>query len=117
MDKKDIQRIRHIKEYCEEINETVHRYGNDYGVFENDKDFYKSIAMSLFQIGELTVNLSEEFKETTKEQIPWSAIRGLRNIFAHDYGRINKKFIWETATSDVKELLEFCEGVISENSD
>lgn len=45
--------------------------------------------MSLLQIGELAGHLSEDYRETTKEFVYWPAIKGMRNVFTHDYGVID----------------------------
>ena len=54
----DISRMKHIIDYCDEINRTVARYGNDYSIFETDPDYQKSVAFSVLQIGELCSGLS-----------------------------------------------------------
>jgi len=112
---KDLNCIQYIKEYCEEINATVQRFGNEFAIFESDSNYYKSVSMTIYQIGELTVHLSDEFKDKTKSQMPWSAIRGLRNLFAHNYVKMNKEVIWEVVTNNINELLTFCERVIAEH--
>lgn len=53
MENSNIQRVKHIKVYCEEIAETVNRFGAEYDIFSADKDYVKSISMSIIQIGEL----------------------------------------------------------------
>lgn len=70
--------------------------------------------MSLLQIGELTSHLSDEFKEQTKSEIYWSAIKGMRNIFAHNYGAIDIDLVWETALFDIPTLHKFCDRKICE---
>ena len=57
---------------------------------------------------ELTNKLSEEFKSTHR-QIPWRAIRGMRNVVAHEYGKIDVETVWETAENGTRELMEFCQ--------
>lgn len=49
----DIQRIQHIKKYCERIAKTIERYGHDYDIFLSDDDYFDSISMKIMQIGEL----------------------------------------------------------------
>lgn len=51
----DLQRIQHIRDYCEEIRKTIERYGDDFAVFDQDPDYQRSIAFSILQIGELAV--------------------------------------------------------------
>jgi uncharacterized protein with HEPN domain len=55
--------------------------------------------------------LSEDFK-STYPQIPWQAIRGMRNVVAHEYGKIDTATVWETAENGVQELQEFCRQVL-----
>jgi len=113
MDSPDIQRIRHILLYCEKVAATIQRYGNDYATFSTDGDYFDSVSMKLLQIGELSAGLSEEFKERTREQMQWGALRGMRNMFAHAYAKMNKETVWEAATLDVPGLQCFCEKVLA----
>jgi len=115
MDSPDIQRIRHILLYCEKVAQTVLRYGNDFEVFSADGDYFDSVSMKLLQIGELSAGLSDEFKERTREQMQWGALRGMRNMFAHAYAKMNRETIWEAATLDVPGLQHFCEKILESN--
>jgi len=112
MAKSDIDRIRHIKLYCEDIAETIRRYGDSFITFTQDKDFYKSVSMSVLQIGELSGGLSDGFRNATRSQMPWGMIKGMRNRFAHAYDIMEKSDVWETATQDIPNLLIFCDGII-----
>lgn len=105
---RDIDIVKHIESYCVDIENTVNRFGRNQVSFENDVDYRNSICMSLLQIGELAGHLSEEFRETTKESVYWPAIRGMRNVFAHDYGAIDYDRVWDTVNEDIPVLLEFC---------
>ena len=112
MDKSDLERIRHIKRYCEDIAGTIKRFGDSFDVFSRDIDYYNSISMSIMQIGELSGSLSNVFKEATRTQMPWGLIKGMRNHFAHAYTAMERRDIWETATKDIPALLCFCEKTI-----
>lgn len=67
----------------------------------------------MLQIGELANKLTNDYKESTEDQIPWKAVRGLRNIVAHEYGHIDCQSLWETIQTDVPVLKEFCEREIA----
>lgn len=109
MNKADWQRIIHIKTYCEDIAGFIKRFGNDYDIFTADRAFFNSVAMCILQIGELSNGLSEEYRDSTKSQMPWGMIRGMRNWLAHAYSEIDESVIWETATNDIPKLLKFCD--------
>jgi len=116
MDKNDIERIKYIKRYCMDIDTTIKRFGESFELFANDIDYYNSISMSIMQIGEHSVNLSDSFKNGTRKFIPWGLIKGMRNHFAHGYATMEKSDIWETATADIPNLLIFCDEVINNNT-
>ncbi len=50
MQSPDVQRITHILDYCQRIENTVSRYGRDAAVFESDMDYQQSIAFSILQL-------------------------------------------------------------------
>ena len=112
MDRGDLERIKYMKRYCEDITATIKRFGNSHDIFVRDIDFCNSISMSIMQIGELSAGLSEEFRDSTRMQMPWGLIKGMRNRFAHVYATMEKDDIWETATKDIPNMLRFCVGII-----
>ena len=81
---------------------------------ERTKEFRESISEDekLIYENKLTGHLSEDYRETTKESVYWPAIKGMRNVFAHDYGAIDYDRGWDTVTEDVPILLEFCQKEI-----
>lgn len=52
--------------------------------------------------------MTEEYKEQTKAAIPWRAIRGMRNLFAHAYHNMRVDEIWKTAIENIQPLKDFC---------
>ena len=109
----DIQRLRHICRYCEDIAEFIERFGRNYETFTEDRAYSNAVSMCVLQIGELANGLSDEFREATKEEMPWGMIRGMRNWIAHAYAEMDESVIWETATNDIPMLLAFCNRVIA----
>nr|WP_257789578.1 HepT-like ribonuclease domain-containing protein [Acutalibacter muris] len=82
-----------------------------YDIFASNSVYRNAVCLCLLQIGELVNYLSEDFK-STYPQIPWQAIRGMRNVVAHEYGKIDTATVWETAENGVQELQEFCRQVL-----
>lgn len=105
----DLQRLAKIRDYCEDVSDTLKRFGPSFEVFRIDVDFQHSVSFSILQIGELAGGLTEEFRRSTGEKIPWQLIRGMRNTVVHDYGAIRLNVVWETATTDIPALKAFCE--------
>ena len=110
--KKNIDIPWHILMYCEDIGAALEHFGREKDIFDTDRDYRNSVCMSLLQIGELTGHLTEDFREGTKDFIYWPAIKGMRNLFAHNYGAVDVGLVWETAVSDIPVLHEFCERTI-----
>ena len=115
MESNDLRRIAHIKHYCEDIDKTVKRFGDNYDIFITDTDYINSVSMSIMQIGELTAGLSDDFKDRTKDQMQWGLIRGMRNMFAHTYQKMDKTIIFDTAINNIPELLAFCNQILNES--
>ena len=108
MQPRDRQHLERIVEYCKRIEATVSRYGNALTSFMGDTDYQQSVSFSLLQIGELVAGLSDKYKASTSGEMPWSAIKAMRNIVVHGYGSINLDTVWETVQSDIPDLKAFC---------
>jgi uncharacterized protein with HEPN domain len=111
-DKKDLSIIRHILDYCYEIEQTVFRFGNNTESFYSDKIYRNAVAMSILQIGELAGRLSAEFTAIHSD-IPWRNIRAMRNIVAHAYGSISIPDVWDTVTNDIPKLRDYCKKILN----
>ncbi|RJQ39265.1 MAG: DUF86 domain-containing protein [Nitrospiraceae bacterium] len=105
--------LRHIISYCNDIQEAVQRFGEDYAVFKQDSVYKNATALCVLQIGELTTHLTEDFKQTYTG-IPWTQIKALRNLIAHNYGKIDDESLWETITNDIPKLKDYCSTIIQQ---
>lgn len=108
MDERDKSILWRMAEYCRDIASFIERFGRDFSVFTLDRAYFHAVSMCILQIGELSGSLSEEYRAETAEKIPWTNIRGMRNIVAHDYGALDEELVWETALDDIPALLDFC---------
>ena len=115
MDKqtKNIDLLKHIIKYCEETAETINKFGDSFDKFKEDKDYFKSISMSLLQIGELANHLSKKFTEKYSD-ISWAKIVGLRNIIVHGYGILETETIWEVSREYAPALQKRCQEILKE---
>ena len=106
------QILRHIINYAEQIEEANAMFNASEEELKNNSVYRNAAALCILQIGELANRLTEDYRAMTEAQIPWRAIRGLRNIVAHHYGKIDYKSLWETIDQDIPVLREFCENQI-----
>ena len=106
MNSRDNVVIRKIVGYCEQIEQTHRYFHDDQALFFSEKDgfvYRNSVSMPILQIGELAKRLSEEYLAAHKT-IPWRAIMGMRDIFAHHYGSIDYNELWNTSHGDITTL-------------
>ena len=101
--------LEKIARHCNDIFADITNY--NYDDFLLDFKTQRAVFMSLHQIGELSSRLPSKFRER-HENIPWSAIRQVRNIIAHEYVRINLDIIWMTITGDIPTLHSYVTAVI-----
>ena len=112
MIQKDRTIIQKIRQYCNDIEALIERFGDDYTIYESDFAYQYACSMCIIQIGELTGQLSEEIKNASPD-VPWNLIKGMRNLFAHDYSHVDNEIVWETLKSNIPELKRKCEEILS----
>jgi uncharacterized protein with HEPN domain len=104
---RNISILEHIVGYCDQIEETIRRFGNDYGVFSADAIYRNAAALC-----ELAGKLTDEFR-AEHPGAPWRQIRGMRNIVAHSYGTVDPEITWEILTEDIPKLKTYCKQIIA----
>lgn len=104
--------LEHIVSYCEQIEQTVERFGNDYETFGTDPIYRNAAALCILQIGELVGKLSDDFR-AAHPTVPWRQIKAMRNIVAHSYGSVDPETTWEIITEDIPTLKNYCSSIIS----
>lgn len=65
-----------------------------------------SVLFRLIQISENSVKLTDEFK-ANHNNIPWQAIKGMRNKIVHEYGDVEFDIVYQTITEDIPEIYEY----------
>lgn len=103
--------IKKIIKYCDSIEMLKKRFGTDFDVFLKDDAYQAAAGMFILQIGELAKNLSDDFI-LKYNKVPWHQIKGLRNIYAHQYHTINPDIIWDTIVYDCPELNAYCKKIL-----
>lgn len=64
-----------------------------------------SMLFRMIQISENARKLSEEYKQM-RNNIPWTALYGMRNRLVHDYGHVDLTIVYETLKEDIPEVLD-----------
>lgn len=112
---RNISVLKHILLYCEQIEQTIIRFGDEYVLFESDPIYRNAVALCILQIGELVGKLTDEFRKD-HSAIPWRQIKAMRNIVAHQYGTIDAEITWEIITEDIPTLKNYCQNICNQES-
>ncbi len=108
---RDIIVIKIILKYCREVDIAIEQFGKSYEIFRDNVIYHNSVSMSIYQVGEISNHLSEEFKDN-HPNIPWRQIRAMRNLFAHQYYQMDFDKIWDVAIDDIPVLSNFCKEIL-----
>lgn len=63
----------------------------------------KAVCLSIQNIGNYCSKISDEIKRANKH-INWINITGLRNVIAHEYGKIKMSRVWSITQNDLSQL-------------
>ncbi|MDE6558103.1 MAG: DUF86 domain-containing protein [Clostridia bacterium] len=100
--------IKNDSYYCRKLTADLrfimeHTVGVTQEQFESDEVLQDCVMFRLIQISENSQRLTEDFKRRYNE-IPWTAIKGLRNRIVHEYGAVDLTIIYDTVKNSVPEL-------------
>jgi len=110
---KNLSILEHMQRYCIEIAEMVVRFGDSFETYKTDFAYRHACAMCIFQIGELTTHLTDNFKHAY-DKVPWKSMKAMRNIAAHGYGSISFEKVWNTIKQDIPILEKYCAEIITQ---
>ncbi len=85
--------------------------GASFEDFAPDSVLRLAVERALEIVGEAARGVSSEFRAAHPE-IPWADIIGQRNILAHEYGYIDGRRLWQTASEDMTTLINAIDEII-----
>lgn len=110
---RDLDYVAAILDHCDRIEEILKRLDHSKNLFDSDPVFQDAINMNIFQIGELSNQISDVFKENMPD-IPWHEMYGARNVIAHGYIKVDKSMIWDTCKKDIPTLKQLLEAALDQ---
>lgn len=114
MNDKDKDVLKRMIRYCEDVDFLMKKYHQDFQSYKTDISFQYACNMCIIQIGELVTRLSAEGLEKYPD-IPWHAIKAMRNLHAHDYDRVDLMIVWHTLREDIPALKNHLLEILSED--
>ena len=99
------------KLYLHHINESIHlikEYTKGYSeeTFCKDHKTIDAVLMQIIVIGESASRLDTIDYCKKEYSVPWSKIRGMRNLIAHDYARVEPIEVWNAINIIKNEFAE-----------
>lgn len=102
-----------------EATDRISRYirGMSFGAFSQDTKTVDAVIRNLEVIGEAARHIPPDF-EARHPEIPWSRMRGMRNVLAHEYFGVDLSILWQTVTQNLPPLVPLLKGALeAEGSD
>ena len=109
----DLQRIKHIRDYCVEVERTIARYGNSFDIFDHDPDYQRLFRSAFCRLVNSVAVCRRGIVKKPPNMFSGGPIKGMRSLIAHNYGSMSRDIIWETASVDIPAQKNFCEEQLS----
>jgi len=87
-----------------------HTTGKTRKEIEADEVLVDSIMFRIIQISENNGKLTEQFK-AIHANVPWVAIKGMRNRIVHNYGHVDFSIVYDTVVRGIPEMLKQLESI------
>lgn len=85
--------------------------GMTFESFYQDDKTIDAVIRNLEIIGEAGGYVPEEIR-TRYPALPWSEMRGMRNILAHAYFRVSLSIVWQAAVNDLPPLIPLLQEIL-----
>ena len=82
-----------------------HTVGKTRDEIEADELLIDSIMFRIIQVSENSGKQTEQFKEAHRD-VPWLAIKGMRNKIVHDYGYVDLTVVYDTVIHGIPEMYD-----------
>lgn len=102
-----LEAARLIRDYMEGVERTA---------FNLDQMRQDAIIRRIEIIGEATKRLSEQFRDAHPE-IVWKDMAGMRDFVIHQYDKVLRDRVWNTATLSIPQLIAQLEALIPPEND
>ncbi|MBA2692025.1 MAG: DUF86 domain-containing protein [Rubrobacter sp.] len=76
----------------------------NYAEFAGDEKTLDAVERNLITIGEAAGHIPEGVREENPD-VPWSSMRGMRNVAAHRYFGMDTETVWDTVKQNLPPLV------------
>jgi uncharacterized protein with HEPN domain len=75
----------------------------DQSSWEKDRKTIDAVIRNFEIIGEAATHVPEDVQNNYRE-VPWSQMKGIRNLLIHEYFGVDVDVVWETIQKDIEPL-------------
>jgi len=86
--------------------------GMTFDEFAADGRTRDAVIRNLMTMGESVRWIPGTIREANPE-VPWTTLRGVRNVVVHEYFGIDDRILWDTVVHDLPPLVEKLEAVLA----
>ena len=104
--------LQKIVIYCQQIEQTVARFGADFETYCADP----RLSQRLLYVHFADRRAGGEVERRTDRRLPQYPVAqhpATRNLFAHAYGNVSARITWQTIREDIPELRENCRKILA----
>ena len=105
--------LRDILDSAKAVRKYLHGVSREQFLADTEKQ--DAVLRRLEIIGEAASRLTAE-TQALFPKLPFRAMRGMRNIIAHDYGDVDLEQVWTTASNDLDNLIAVLERYFASNA-
>lgn len=102
-----------LPDYLQHIRQAAHQAetyieGVDLDEFLQNDFVQNAVRSTMITIGEAATQIINKYPEFVDEhpEVPWRAMRGIRNHIAHGYFDIDYETVYETVIQSIPEMLQ-----------
>lgn len=106
----DQERLKDILAAAHVIREVAQQGEGD---FMHSNILQGAVLYNFLIIGEAVAHISDDMKQAHPE-VKWRDIRSFRNLLIHGYMYTNLRIVWGIVQSDLEQLREQVEAILSE---
>lgn len=108
----DDRRVQELYSIIQETQARIDHFGLTKDSFLSDdsltgRSYADILLMCVFRATEEAGRMSDEVR-IAYPNISWRGILGMRNILAHDYGKVDRAIIWTSVVEEFPLLEAFC---------
>ena len=87
--------------------------GMTFEEFAEDRRTRDAVIRNLMTMGESVRWIPGPIREASPE-VPWTTMRGVRNVVVHEYFGVDDRILWDTVALDLPPLVTKLEAVLAE---